>query len=41
MEGVDQLGEFLGGGPEAERLAGPVVELAGDLVELCLGHPGR
>ena len=41
MEPVDQLGEFLGGGPEAERLAGPAVELAGDLVEFCLCHPGE
>src|SRR6516165_4116401 len=39
VEGVDQLSEFLGGGPEAERLTGPAVELAGDLVELCLGYP--
>ena len=41
MEPVDQLGEFLGGGPEAERLARPAVELAGDLVEFCLCHAGE
>jgi hypothetical protein len=41
VEPVDQLGEFLGGGPESECLAGPPVELAGDLVEFCLGHPGE
>ena len=29
---VNQFGEFLGGGPKSERLAGPVVEPAGDLV---------
>ncbi len=32
---------FSAGCPEPERLAGPVVELAGDLVELCLIHPGE
>src|SRR3954454_21647189 len=41
LEAVDQLGELLRRGCEAERLARAAVELRGDLVEALLAHPGE
>src|SRR5215204_6294591 len=41
LEAVDQLGELLRRGCEAERLARAAVELLGDLVEALLAHPGE
>src|SRR5215218_4657753 len=38
---VDQRGELVRRGCEAERLARPAVELLGDLVEALLVHPGE
>src|SRR3954451_44731 len=41
LEAVDQLGEPVRRGCEAERLARAAVELLGDLVEALLAHPGE
>src|SRR5829696_10418700 len=41
LEAVDQLGELVRRGCEAERLARAAVELLGDLVEALLVHPGE
>src|SRR5215208_5352775 len=41
LEAVDQLGEPLRRGCEAERLARAAVELLGDLVKALLAHPGE
>src|SRR5215208_2571342 len=41
LEGVDQLGELVRRGCEAERLARAAVELLGDLVEALLADPGE
>src|SRR5215207_308550 len=41
LEAVDQRGELVRRGCEAERLARAAVELLGDLVEALLVHPGE
>src|SRR5215217_5821305 len=41
LDAVDQLGELLRRGREAERLARAAVELLCDLVEALLAHPGE
>src|SRR5829696_8449863 len=41
LEAVDQLGELVRRGCEAERLARAAIELLGDLVEALLADPGE